>query len=163
MTLVIFRIRSPNVTLSYITPMKVRFYGTLYQVAHVLLKCEPLASIKRSIIQSVIQSIIQSVIYCPVTVHAYFPPCNRPGKYTVCWIVYAILLAYIQDFRIFVKLIGGGRGDASTFQLGGDHIGNVPPPFCLKSGKSHVFYLLLTYIHLSACVPWMHDEPLSVI
>ena len=41
----------------------------------------------------------------------------------------------------------GGGTRPHTFQLGGDHIGNVPPPlFCLKSGKSHVFCLLLTYI-----------------
>ena len=35
----------------------------------------------------------------------------------------------------------GRGGDASppAFQLGGDHIGNVPPLFCLKSGKSHMF------------------------
>ena len=41
----------------------------------------------------------------------------------------------------WIRSVGDG-GDASppTFQLGGDHIGNIPPPlFCLKSGKSHVF------------------------
>ena len=42
---------------------------------------------------------------------------------------------------------GTGGTRPPTFQLGGDDIGNVPPPlFCLKSGKSHVFCLLLTYI-----------------
>ena len=46
-----------------------------------------------------------------------------------------------------------GTRPPPIFQLGGDHIGNVPPPlFCLKSGKFHVFYLPLTYIRLSACV-----------
>ena len=34
---------------------------------------------------------------------------------------------------------GGGTRPPPTFQLGGDHLGNVPPPlFCLKSRKYHV-------------------------
>ena len=34
---------------------------------------------------------------------------------------------------------GGGTRPPPTFQLGGDHIGNVPPTlFCLKSRKYHV-------------------------
>ena len=47
----------------------------------------------------------------------------------------------------------GGTRPPPTFQLGGDHIGNVPPPlFCLKSGKSHVFLSPSNLHSLSACV-----------
>ena len=48
--------------------------------------------------------------------------------------------------------MGGTR--PPTFQLGGDHIGNVPPPtsFAEKVENLMCFYLLLTYIRLSACL-----------
>ena len=51
------------------------------------------------------------------------------------------------------RSVGDGGGTRPpTFQLGGDHRKCPPPLFGLKSGKSHVFYLLLTYIRMSACV-----------
>ena len=62
------------------------------------------------------------------------------------------------------RSVGDGGGmRPPTFQLGGDHIGNVPPIFC-KSGKSHVFLSSSNLPFASPppiphqSTPIMHDE-----